>query len=83
MLFPDRLTELTNVLQPEIERLFQLAIQNSVHENDLLMWFVNGFYNPDTLIWNENHPDNILNPHTIGFGKEGISDYNHYEFIHN
>ena len=82
MLFAEKLTELDTILVPEIDRLFQLALDNSAHENDLLLWFVHGFYNPDALIWNENHPDNILNPHSIGFGKEGLSEFDHYEFIH-
>lgn len=82
MLFTEKLTELDAVLAPEIDRLFQLALDNSAHENDLLLWYVNGFYNPDTLIWNANNPDNILNPHCIGFGKEGLSEQDHYEFIH-
>jgi len=36
MLFAEKLTELDAVLAPEIDRLFQLALDNSAHENDLL-----------------------------------------------
>jgi len=82
MIFKDKLEEKGKLIRPEIERLLDIALEKQSHKGDLLLFHINGFYQEDTLIWNENHPENRLNPHIIGPGTEGHSEQAHYSFIH-
>lgn len=82
MVFKDKLKEKGLIITPEIDNLLAIAWNNQAHIGDLLLFHVNGFYQEDTLIWNENNPENKLNPHVIGLGSEGHSEQSHYSFIH-
>lgn len=82
MIFKDKLEEKGQIIRPEIDKLLDKAWKNQAHVGDLLLFHINGFYQKDTLIWNENHPENRLNPHVIGPGSEGHSENAHYSFIH-
>lgn len=75
MLFPEILNQIQQNLRPEMDKIFHDTIANSSHPNDLLIWFINGNYQP--IIAGKK-----LNPHTIGQGIEGISESTHYDFIH-
>ena len=80
MIFSDKLQELHNIYQPEFNKLLELAWENQSHIGDLLLWHINGFYNLDILKYNANNNEK-LNPHTIGPGSEGYSEFTHYAFI--
>lgn len=82
MIFKDKLEEKGRLIKSEIDKLLDIAWKNQAHVGDLLLLHINGFYQEDTLIWNENHPENKLNPHVIGPGSEGHSEQAHYSFIH-
>ena len=52
MIFLDILKKTSEQIAPEIDRLFQLALANQQHEGDLLLFYVNGFYDESALEWN-------------------------------
>jgi hypothetical protein len=81
MIFVDKLVEREKVLNPELDRLFELAFKNQSHPGDLLLLYINGFYRADTIKLNERL-EQKLNPHVIGPGSEGHSEQTHYVFIH-
>lgn len=81
MIFKDKLEEKSKLISPEIDKLLDISWKKQFHLGDLLLVHINGFYQSDTLIWNENNPDNRLNPHVIGPGSEGHSERAHYSFI--
>lgn len=81
MIFTDILEEKSNLLGPEIDRLFDIAWKNQSHIGDLLLLHINGFYQDDILIWNNNPKNKRFNPHVIGPGYEGHSEFAHYKFI--
>ncbi len=79
MLFTDILDAKKNIIQPEFERLFELAIENQQHSNDLLLLVMNGFYTPNVF----DMGNGVMSSHyVIGPGIEGHSESLHYDFIH-
>ena len=74
MLFTVILTEKTQQLQPEFDKLFQAILDNQTHDGDLLLTRVNGFYYPEANNW-----DNTLvkSPYMIGPNTERHSGYWH------
>lgn len=82
MIFKDKLKEKGLIIRPEIDKLLDIAWNKQAHIGDLLLFHINGFYQEDTLIWNENNPEKKFNPHVIGPGSEGHSEQAHYSFIH-
>ena len=54
MLFPDKLSEAQKLIQPEINKLFEQALKNQTHPNDLLLININGFYDPMALELNKH-----------------------------
>lgn len=81
MLFKDILEVKGQVIMSEIERLFNLALKNQVHEGDLLLLLVNGWYNEDSVQFKTNDGKKF-SPYVIGPGGEGHSAQAHYKFIH-
>ncbi|MDP2301787.1 MAG: hypothetical protein Q8N03_05110 [Ignavibacteria bacterium] len=82
MIFKDKLIEKDQIISPEIDRLLDIAKNKQAHVGDLLLFYINGFYQENNLIWNENNPEKKFNPHVIGPGSEGHSEQVHYSFIH-
>ncbi len=81
MIFKDKLEEKGKLIRPEINRLLDIALKNQSHTGDLLLFYINGFHHEEILTWNSRHQERILNPHVIGPGDEGFSEYAHYSFI--
>ncbi len=82
MIFKCKLKEKGQIISPEIDKLLDIALSKQAHTGDLLLFHINGFYNDDTLRWNENNPEKKYNPHVIGPSSEGHSEQAHYSFIH-
>ncbi|MDQ2720167.1 MAG: hypothetical protein M3Z26_10480 [Bacteroidota bacterium] len=80
MIFIYKLREFDTPLEMEFDKLFALALRNQSHNGDLLLIHENGFYDSDTHIFNK-HSEEKFNPHAIGPGNEGHSEYTHYLFI--
>lgn len=80
MIFGDKFNDLNVLYQPEFDKIIQLASKNQAHKGDLLLWYLNGFYNPNTFLSNLNNQTNLI-PYSIGPGKEGWSEETHYSFI--
>ncbi len=80
MIFNDRLTFIRERIEPEFDRLLQLAWENQKHIGDLLIWKINGFYHADIVKYNAIYNEK-MNPHSLGPGIEGHSEYTHYQFI--
>lgn len=80
MIFKDILTEKTQVVAPELRRLIINASENQKHPGDLLLLYVNGFFQDSILTSNKINKENF-NPHVIGPGYEGHSEVAHYNFI--
>lgn len=74
MIFTDKIKSINNLLNPEFDKLFMLALEKQAHKSDLLLLKINGFFE-ESLINTE------LNPHVIGPNKEGLSEQTHYTFI--
>ncbi len=81
MIFKDMLSENAKKIDSEFSKLLEIAFHHSVHKGDLLLVYLNGFYDPKMLEWNERNSPK-LNPHVIGVGQAGQSEGLHYEFIH-
>jgi len=81
MIFIDKIKELDKKLNPEFDRLLNLAWKNQTHIGDLLLVGINGFYDKKTHEFNAVS-DIKYNPHVIGQGSEGHSEQTHYNFIH-
>ena len=81
MIFNDILQEKGKAISVEFDTLLKRAWENQSHIGNLLLLHVNGFFEEDILEWNKNR-DEKLNPHVIGPGSEGQSEYAHYDFIH-
>ena len=77
MLFLDLIRAKDAVLNPECERIFELALANQNHSGDLLLLLLNGSHNPDIL----NFPGPRLSPYVVGPGAEGWAYQTHYQFI--
>ena len=72
--------EREKILNPEFDRLIELAWKNQSHFGDLLLVHINGFY--EASISKQNaHSGKKYNPHVIGPGPEGHSEFAHYSFI--
>ncbi len=65
MIFSDKLADIRNVLQPEMDVLLQKASNNQNHPGDLLLWYLNGFYRPDILKYNKVYGEN-QSPYVFG-----------------
>ena len=74
MIFPDKISDVNNILEPEINRLFDLALKKQADNGDLLLMYANGFYYKDPT-------DESINPHVIGLSSEGHSELAHCSFI--
>ncbi|TGE14993.1 hypothetical protein [Hymenobacter elongatus] len=77
MLFSDLVEKEGKALEPEFERLFQLAIANQRHPGDIILIQENGSFDPTVLGFDGGR----LNPHVIGPGRMGWSYFTHYQFI--
>lgn len=80
MIFIDKLKEREKILNPEFDRLIELAWQNQSHKGDLLLLHINGFYE-ESINKSNAYFDKKYNPHVIGLGQEGHSEIAHYKFI--
>jgi hypothetical protein len=80
MIFIDKLREREKILNPEFDRLIELAWHNQSHKGDLLLLHINGFYE-ESINKNNAFSDKKYNPHVIGPGREGHSELTHYSFI--
>lgn len=80
MIFIDKLKEREKILNPEFDRLIDLAWKNQSHKGDLLLVHINGFYE-ESISKNNALSDKKYNPHVIGLGPEGHSELAHYSFI--
>lgn len=81
MIFTDILDRIGKQLSPEFDKIIELAYNNQSHIGDLLLIKINGFYDSDFAKSNLAQKEN-LNPHVIGPGQMGHSEYAHYSFIH-
>lgn len=81
MIFKDKLFEVTKLISPEFDRLFEIGIEKQYHFGDLLLIHVNGFFDENVLEWNKSSGLS-LNPHLVGPSHEGHSENTHYSFIH-
>lgn len=81
MLFSEILNKKGKQLAPEFEKLFDMVLENQTHDCDLLLTYINGFYNPEVYKW--DNLDEKVSPYMIGLSYEGHSDRTHYNFIHN
>lgn len=80
MIFKDLLEKYQTDLHSEFESILKLCIENQFHPGDLLLWNENGFFKEELLTFKTS--DGIkYNPHVIGPGASGHSEYTHYEFI--
>ncbi|PJJ61003.1 hypothetical protein [Hymenobacter chitinivorans] len=77
MLFSDLTKSKAQELNPEFEKLFNLAIVNQNHPGDIILLHQNGTYDPSVT----RFEGVTLNPHVIGPGRIGWSYYTHYQFI--
>jgi len=82
MIFKDKLNEKGKIIQPEMKKLLNLALKNQFHNGDLLLLYINGFFEESVHIGNQ-HSEKKYNPHVIGPGSEGHSEITHYQFIDN
>jgi hypothetical protein len=82
MIFKDKLIEKNKLLEPEFEKLIQMAIKKQTHDTDLLLIHINGFYHPSLLDFRPQKGGTKLKPYVIGDGQEGLSESAHYRFIH-
>lgn len=80
MLFKDILEQKATIIGPEFDKLFDLALAKQCHTGDLLLIYENGFFNPQLAAYNQNQ-GRKWDPHVIGPGREGHSEYTHYQFI--
>ncbi len=80
MIFKDKLEKIKNEINPEFQKLINYAWLNQTYYTDLLLVYVNGFFEQNILNWNKTNK-NKLNPHVIGPGVEGHSEDTHYAFI--
>lgn len=80
MLFVDVLEKIEQELRPEFNRLIETAFSRQTHIGDLLIWYNNGFYDETTLNF-KPADGKVYNPHLIGPGEIGHSEYAHYRFI--
>lgn len=79
MLFKDKIIKAKEELEPEVVRIIQLAWENQSHKSDLLIWLLNGFYDPSVI--NFSTPEKKLSPYVFGPSNEGWSEDTHYQFI--
>ena len=83
MIFKDILKSKGLPLSKEFDNLLQVAYSTQKHKGDLLLIYINGFYQPEIEEWNKSpNVKEKLNPHVIGIGVEGHSEQSHYSFIH-
>jgi hypothetical protein len=80
MLFKDILNQFDNELKPAMEELFQKALESQKHQGNLLLMYLNGWYDKTILEINERNGLNV-SPYQIGIGYIGLSDQTHYKFI--
>jgi hypothetical protein len=81
MLFNDKLLEKEVIVAPVFKNIFKGALKSQAHPGDLLLFYVNGFYDEYTDSIKQNGT-NQFDPHVIGLGREGHSEADHYNFIH-
>lgn len=81
MIFIDKLKEFDEKLGTEFDRLINLVQKKQPHFGDLLLIYMNGFYNETILQFNQRS-EKKYNPHMIGPGNMGHSEIAHYSFIH-
>lgn len=80
MIFIDRIQQIEKILEPEFDRLLDIAFKRQTHIGDLLLLYINGFYDKNTQK-NNAISDLKFNPHVFGPSSEGRSEYAHYAFI--
>ena len=79
MIFRDIIQEKGAKLRPIFNKLLDLTLSNQTHSGDLLLVSLNGFFNPEVLEWTDTNIKYL--PYSIGIGKEGRSEYIHFNFI--
>lgn len=79
MIFKDIFNKKSKIIHAELNKLMVLAFKNQHHKGDLLLLHINGHFREDLLTEEEN--EQKLNPHVVGPGSSGHSEYTHYQFI--
>lgn len=82
MIFIDKIIGIEKILNPEINKLIDLAMKNQSHSGDLLLLIINGFYDEDRLEFN-NNSEIKYSPFLYGPSVEGHVEQTHYSFINN
>jgi len=80
MIFKDLLIKYGKELHSEFELILKLCFENQFHYGDLLLWKENGFFQEELKNLKDSDGKKY-NPHVIGPGTSGHSEYTHYEFI--
>lgn len=81
MLFANKLNEIKSILEPEFDKLFELALKNQSHSGDLLLVCVNGSVNNKVSEFRYSNGESY-SPYVIGPDSSGRADSTHYDFIH-
>lgn len=79
MLFKDILDTKYRELKPQFEQLYQLILTTQTHDCDLLLVYLNAFYDPKVNTW-----DNLkekMSPYVFGPNHDGHSEHTHHSFI--
>ncbi len=80
MIFKDRLNERASEFGSEFDILLKAAFATQSHEGDLLLIYLNGYFEPFNIEWNKRS-DIKLSPFVFGIGTDGLSEHSHYLFI--
>ena len=62
ILFKDKLDSFTKTLQPEFDKLADIALSSQAHDGDLLLMYINGFFDENIFKSNQMRSEK-LNPH--------------------
>lgn len=79
MLFTNILDAKYRQLQPSFEQLYHLILKNQTHDGDLLLVYLNAFYNLEVHTW--DNLEEKMSPYMFGPNHEGHSEHTHHDFI--
>lgn len=80
MIFKDLLIRYGEDLHSEFESILEQCFANQFHNGDLILWKENGFFQEELVNYRPASGAR-LNPHVIGPGITGHSEFTHYDFI--
>lgn len=80
MIFKDILDEKEGVIRPAFQKLVSDCLENQAHSGDMLIWLSNGFYEKSMEGFTTSMGEKV-NPHVVGPGDIGNSEWTHYSFI--